>query len=475
MPPSSALLLLFVLAAVPWSAAPPDEAPAMHVVAKAPFKATLERDAVFLPAEYAEIQFWPEGYRDELKVLEVVPPGRSVRTGDVVLRIETRNIDRAIRQGELDLRAAEQRLKDARAELDVLDADLEAELTRAGQDSRHAERRLKNWIEKDKPFGDEDYAMSEQRFRNSINDQEEELRQLGKMYTEDELTEETEEIVLMRSRRDLEQSKKSFDMMQRKRVYAVEEQQPMQLEQLTLDAREKTRNLERVKRTQDSRKVQKRIEAERAAFDLEQKADALEKLKRDRDLFTVRAPRDGILLHGKADSAEEKKLEKGGSVPMNSTIFTVAAPGKLRARFTIPEASALEARGGMSAALKPVALPDENLKGSLEPLDLLPSSRQGENLWNATAALASADDRLVPGMKAKAEIVLEEIPDAITVPKAAVHEKDGAKIVWVKNEDGTHAARPVKTGRSNATDTVVVDGLEAGVTIYLSEPKGEAK
>src|SRR5687768_4731117 len=93
----------------------PDDAGGTLELKKAPFKSAIERDGVFLAADYTEITFWPEAYREELRILEVAPPGRSVRTGDVILRIEPRLIDRAIRSGEIELQAAEQRLKDAKA------------------------------------------------------------------------------------------------------------------------------------------------------------------------------------------------------------------------------------------------------------------------------------------------------------------------------------------------------------------------
>jgi len=453
----------------------PDDAGGTLELKKAPFKSAIERDGVFLAAEYAEITFWPEAYRDELRILEVAAPGKAVRTGDVILRIEPRNIDRAIRSGEIELQAAEQRLKDAKAELDAVESDLQAEMTRSTMDSQHAEKRLKNYIEVEKPFADEDYSMGEQRFRDNISDTEEELRQLGKMYTEDELTEETEEIVLKRSKRDYESTKKSFDLMQRRRAFAVAQTQPMQLEAMTLDAREKTRALDRVKRTQDSRRLMKRLDWERAALEVDRQKDGLERLKRDRELFVVRAPRDGILLHGKADSAEEKKLVKGGAVPMNDTIFTIASPGKLRARFTVPEADTLRLRGGMPASVKPSSMPDRSIAAKVEPLDVFPSSRQGENLWNGTATFSETDERLVPGMKAKIEVVLEEIPEAIAVPTGSVFKKGEGKVCWVKGQDGTPTARPVKTGSTSGGSTLIVDGLAAGETILLAEPAGAPK
>lgn len=465
---SLALLASLLLPAAPRDAG--DAAPATHEVKRSPFKSAIERDGVFLAADYAEITFWPEAYRDELRVVEVVPPGRAVRTGDVILRIETRNIDRAVRQGEIELLAAEQRLKDAKADLDSLETDLQAELTRATMDAQHSEKRLKNYLEIEKPFADEDYAMGEQSFRNSLSDAEEELRQLGKMYTEDELTEETEEIVLKRSKRDYESSKKRFDLMLRRRAYSVEQQQPMQLEAMTLEAREKGRALDRVKRTQDSRRLMKRLDWERAALEVDRQTDALARLKRDRELFTIRSPRDGILLHGKADSAEERKLTKGGGVPMNETLFTVASPGKLRARFTVPESDSLRLRGGLAASVKPASMPDRSIAAKVEPLDLFPASRQGENLWNGTASFTETDERLVPGMKAKVEVVIEEIPDAIAVPSGAVFKKGDAKVCWVKGADGTPVSRPVKTGSTSGGSTVIVEGLAPGETILLTEP-----
>jgi Membrane-fusion protein len=77
-----------------------------------------------------------------------------------------------------------------------------------------------------------------------------------------------------------------------------------------------------------------------------------------------------------------------------------------------------------------------------------------------------------PGLLADVEIILEKIPNAINIPAQAVFEKDGKKIVYVRNQNkwDERAIKPLK--RSEST-IVVAEGLKAGETIAMSDPNAK--
>ena len=90
--------------------------------------------------------------------------------------------------------------------------------------------------------------------------------------------------------------------------------------------------------------------------------------------------------------------------------------------------------------------------------------------FTVTLELDSTDTHVMkPGQRVRAEIVLDERPDVLTVPRQAVFEKDGEKIVYVHNGGGWEATE-VELGPSSLGRLVIASGLEPGDRIALRDP-----
>ena len=61
------------------------------------------------------------------------------------------------------------------------------------------------------------------------------------------------------------------------------------------------------------------------------------------------------------------------------------------------------------------------------------------------------------------------VEDVLMIPSGAVLASGSGKYVYVIGEDGERVRRDVQTGRSNGIDTVIVEGLEEGETVYVGE------
>ncbi len=465
----SSIALVPLSLAVASSSLAQEGQPRFMKIEKGKFLRALEKDGLFVPSEPAELKFWPEGYSDALQVVEVLPSGSTVQSGDVVLRIDTRRIDEQIRNGELDVRSAEQRLKDLEEEMSLLGSEMQADLARSEKELELAEKRLRGFKDFELALSADEAALWQSRSEHGIEDQKDELSQLGKMYSEDELTDETEESVLKRQKRDLESSKLGLGLQRRRRTFAVDFEQPMRLESMILEVSERTRGLDRLRRTVDSRSITKEIEIARARLEHERSRDTLARLKRDREQFTLRAPSAGIVYHGGVDPADAKTWKKGGNVVPYEVLLTIAPAGKVKARVPVGEADVLKLEAGMAASVKPLALGDVTIRGKLDPIDRLPAVRGSENQWNVGVTLADSDSRVVPSMRCKVEIVLEELPDVLTVPASAVFEKGGEKTCYVQKGE-TAEPRRVVLGATDGKRYVVNEGLAAGETVLLVDP-----
>jgi multidrug efflux pump subunit AcrA (membrane-fusion protein) len=71
-------------------------------------------------------------------------------------------------------------------------------------------------------------------------------------------------------------------------------------------------------------------------------------------------------------------------------------------------------------------------------------------------------------MSASAEVVVEQVKDAVTVPSEAISSLGSGKTVTVE-ADGKEETKTIKTGLVGDEDTEVISGLKAGETLVLPE------
>lgn len=76
---------------------------------------------------------------------------------------------------------------------------------------------------------------------------------------------------------------------------------------------------------------------------------------------------------------------------------------------------------------------------------------------------------LRPGLLADVEIIVDKIPNAISIPTQAVFEKDGKLVAYVKTKSGFEE-RPFKALKRSESTMVIASGLEPGETVALADP-----
>jgi len=78
------------------------------------------------------------------------------------------------------------------------------------------------------------------------------------------------------------------------------------------------------------------------------------------------------------------------------------------------------------------------------------------------------DPRLRPAMNARADIVVDRIPDAISVPSGAVFTRQGRPTVYVASDSGWRPQEVAIVARN--ADEVAIKGVAAGAKVTLVEP-----
>ncbi len=138
---------------------------------------------------------------------QVAPQGTEVQPGDVVLKFEMDKIDDQLKSAEQDLQLSQLGLHQAEEELALTGQLNQLDQQLADRTWDRLQQDVKYFFDVEEPLSKRSADMRLKSSQYSVENAQEELDQLEKMYKEDEITEESEEIVLKRARRTLEQAK----------------------------------------------------------------------------------------------------------------------------------------------------------------------------------------------------------------------------------------------------------------------------
>ncbi len=171
----------------------------------------------------------------------------------------------------------------------------------------------------------------------------------------------------------------------------------------------------------------------------------------ERDLERARADRDGIQaqiddlrLVSPADGlVVARKVEPGSVVMAGSPVVQIVDPATLWVRTRIDQKGGAGLTLGLGAEIRLRDDPERPLPGRVARLELVADSLTEER-W-VDVAFERIPDGLAIGSLANVTIRLQPVKDALWIPSAALHRRDGRDGVWVL-EQGRARFRPVEIG-----------------------------
>jgi len=465
----------------PSKTAKPTATPAVHVVKKGPLKVTLELDGVFESKTAYEIAVAPEEWA-KLTVLSAAPHGARVRKGDVLLQLKTDKLDRAIADLRTDLKISDVALQQGGEQLQALEKTTPLDLEAGQRNARTAEEDRKSFFDTVRPFN---WKAAEFHLKNanaSLEYEEEELRQLEKMYKADDITEETEAIVLKRARDGVERAKFSAELARINHDLAVKFSLPRTDENVQESARRAQLAWEK-KRVELPLALQKqKLEMKKLRVKRSLSEEKLQRLLVDRKMMTVKSPADGIVYYGQClrgrpanSDALAKALRRNGTIQPNQVVMTVIQPRPMRICATVPEAKLHDLYPGLKGIATPTGYPKLKLPVTFDRASDIPIS-PGNFDVRLTVNLKGKTKLLMPGMTCKVKLVAYLKKNALTVPpKALVTDElnEQKQSVQVLGKDGKPKNRPVTVGRKTTEKVEILKGLHEGDRVVLEPKKGQ--
>jgi HlyD family secretion protein len=456
--------------------------PKPFTVESKPLKIEQTLEGVFVASEMEEVPLRPDVWT-RYTVVEAVPHGTEVKKGDVLVRFDDEDIEERLAEETIDQRLSELALMQAEEESPRAEKLLKLTYESAKRTHDQLVEDHKYYLETDRPFAE---RIANYRFDSAKEDlasQEEELSQLKKMYEADEITEETEEIVLRRQEFEVSTAKLMLELQTANRDYTL---------QVSLPRNDiyYTTALEEAKLTLEQARTAMELGTTRGKYDLEKKraartrsVQANAKLLGDRSLMEIKSPTDGTVYYGRCVTGQwaeigsmTAKLVPFSMIPPNTVLMTVVKQRPLYVLTSVGEKEIIEYKDGLPATIAPVADDKLELKGKIAKLPRVPG---GGKKFELQLDLDKSDlpEWLVAGMSCAVKVVTYDKKDALLVPVDMIQtDKDDEKIKYVMRlagDDEEPVRRDVKLGKTKDKMVEVLSGLKAGDKIVKEEPKKE--
>ncbi|UCG32784.1 MAG: hypothetical protein JSU68_14095 [Phycisphaerales bacterium] len=177
------------------------------------------------------------------------------------------------------LAIAAEKVKKARLALAHQQAEDQDKIARKSTERELVETKLRDFEGHNAPQRIEEARLELRRAEDSVKDAEEELAQLEMMYAEEDLADKTREIVLERGRRRLERARRDLDLKRTALANLEEHDLPREAAELRAQAADKASELEGLQRASETNLLDKQIalmEAEAEVTRLQAEIDELD-------------------------------------------------------------------------------------------------------------------------------------------------------------------------------------------------------
>ena len=179
----------------------------------------------------------------------------------------------------------------------------------------------------------------------------------------------------------------------------------------------------------------------------------------------IPSPYEGILA--------ETELTSGSTIGEELNTLTVNDTSNFLLDVSVDELDILDIKEGMPATITVDALEEESFEGEVTFISASGTSENGVTKYPVTLKVTT-DGRLLPGMSASADIIIEERKDVLLVPLLAVNTMRGKSFVYKYDGTAPESAEmipgvmtEIETGLSNDSSVEVVSGLSESDRIVV--------
>jgi HlyD family secretion protein len=223
------------------------------------------------------------------------------------------------------------------------------------------------------------------------------------------------------------------------------------------------------KRAAQSQLIISQAKVAEARAQVAQAKAAAERAAEDVANATIRAPIRGTVLTRDVEigSPVSSILNLGANATL---VMTIGDIDQVFVRGKVDEADIGRVRLGQPARIRVETFKDRTFTGRVTQISPMGVEKDNVTNFEVRVSIDNPGKELKANMTANAEIVLEERPDSLILPEAAITydaQKNAFVTMVAHGEKSGRRKVPVTVGIGNGTKIQIVDGLKAGDKVIL--------
>lgn len=412
------------------------------------------------------------------KLVSILEEGKRVKQGEEVAKLDTDALSKALSEQNVKVQTAEGKVKSLRSDLTQAKNKAQSEINKA--DTAYQLAKIDYEAYDDQEGGI--YKKDLDKLKGVLEQNKRQLKEAedDHQFTRGMVKDGYLPLEQLRAKETAVKQRKFEVTSVEAEVLVLEKHtRRKELTKLKAAAEEAKLELERTKESQKSAIEKAQAELAAAVSTEAIEKDTLKRLKEQIDRCTIKAPSDGILVYSQSRYWDESsRIRPGAQLYWRQEIFTLPDLSRMRVKLKIHESVIKKVRVGMPATLQIDALPNRTLNGKVLKIATIAQSDgwrgAGVKQYETEVSIDDlpSDAGLKPGMTAEVRVLVNTLPDAVSLPVAAVTEYDGQKVVY--RVTGSKVERvPVEVGESNEQYMQIVSGLEPGEEAAL-DARGRA-
>lgn len=406
------------------------------------------------------------------RIIRIVPEGSYVKTGDLLVELDSLASQDAVNLQQIAVEKAQFALIQAEQQLDIQKSTAESAVEAAELKVEFAASDLKKYLEGEAVQLERNAQIEITNVVEALAIAEDRLAWSDKLYKQGFETKsklDQDRLTVSQSKLKLEQAAKALEML----LKFDAKKKSRELESAHTEAKQ---NLARVKLQGDRILAQYQADVATQKSTLELSRTKLERELKQLAATKIHAPQDGLVVYASSGGgrfSNESMIEEGAVVRYRQELIKLPDVSQMKLMLRIHESHINQVRVGQLAFVVLDSMPELRLRGVVNKVGILPD---GSSRWSNPNLKVYATEILVtdelpdvkPGVSARAEVVITNLNDVLTVPIQSVSTRKGDQVVFLASAPD----QPVKVevGMYNTKYIEISSGLKEGDQVMLAPP-----
>ena len=465
-------LLLFLIAVIAGVAVtfrtrkPVVQATSFYIVKRGDFLVSLVEGGTLRAVQELIIRNELEG---ATTIVSVVPEGTTVKQGDLLVELDSSALKEKIANQEVTVQNSEGAYGRAKEDLEIQRLTMDAAVKDAALKVEFAISDLEKYKEGD-------WLQTRRAIEARITiAQEENQRALDRLNwtktleakgyaTKDELR--ADQLTMKRQEITIAQADEELRL-------AIKYTYPKSVRQLeaALDTARLALLQTKQKASSTIKSYETDVTAKLNTFDLQR--DRLGEMKKQLELTKIYAPQEGLVVYATGSSAASGILiEQGATIRQKQDLIKLPDVTQMMIEIRVHESHVRQVKPNLGAYVTIDSLPDKQFTGVVKKIAVLPdtSSRfynPNMKVYTTEVWINESLSDIKPGVSGRAEIVVTNLQNVLTVPIQAVTTVKGQQVCFVQRGE-KDVPVPVEVGMFNDRMIEIRKGLTEGDHVLLS-------